>query len=167
MKKIYYIVSKDHNEIIASKNISIIGQLLYSRHPKERPSFIMYYAVLTIGLLGVLLSLINSAGFLRLKIPPILALWLAVAFFAIAYSAIIRDKVASGRTDGVGKGKHVESPWSDPYRLVSRYPDNDPSKKTYYIIDSEKNAIVDVKRLGKWGQAYITWRGKRQKQKTE
>lgn len=71
------------------------------------------------------------------------------------------DKSVGKEESGVQSNKHFGS-WKDPYGFAQGNTDI-PGKKTYFIVDSEKNAIVDVKRLGKWGQAYIEWRGKRQK----
>lgn len=165
--KEYHIVSKDNDKIIASRNIGKYGQSIYSRNPKERTSFILEGVVLAVGLLGILLSVVNVIPSLRLKIPPILALVLAASFVVIAYSAVLRDRFVTS-TDNKKKRRLYNGytpsvgSWRDPYGLARDTADV-RGKKTYYIIDSETNAIVDVKRLGKWGQAYIEWRGKRQK----
>ena len=44
--------------------------------------------------------------------------------------------------------------WLDPYGLARDTADI-PGKKAYYIVDSERNAVVDVIHLGKWGQKWL------------
>ena len=52
-------------------------------------------------------------------------------------------------------------PWFDPYGLARDAVDV-PGKKTYFVVDSERNAVVDVIHLGKWGQKWLNHRAKRQ-----
>lgn len=82
--------------------------------------------------------------------------------FPCTYLALLIEKLTGKDSNSVQSNKHFGS-WKDPYGLAQSDSDDIPGKKTYYIVDSEKNAIVDVKRLGKWGQRYVEWRGKRQK----
>ena len=83
--------------------------------------------------------------------------------FPCTYLALLIEKLTGKDSNSVQSNKHFGS-WKDPYGLAQGEVNNTPGKKTYYIVDSEKNAIVDVKHLGKWGQRYVEWRGKRQKQ---
>ena len=55
VRRKYYIVSKDNDKIIVSRNISKYRQSVYSKCPKERMNFILGYIVLDFGLLGILL----------------------------------------------------------------------------------------------------------------
>ena len=55
--------------------------------------------------------------------------------------------------------------WLDPYGFARDAADV-PGKKTYYIVDSERNAVVDVIHLGRWGQKWLNRRAKRQASKS-
>lgn len=165
MKKTYYIVDSEKNRICYEISISTFWDS--NESPEQRKGENLGSVGFFCGGCGLCVGFINSkTSFLHLHVLEVIA-WGMIYFALVLFvAAAVYVKMAEHNTR---EAKHKKSglPWSDPYQLVSRYPNNDPSKKIYYIIDNEKNAIVDVKRLGKWGQAYVEWRGKRQKQKTQ
>ena len=124
----------------------------------------MQYWGIFCGEIGPLLFV--TAWFVR----PLLtyALTLAVLnpiLIAIGWLVINRAEKQGFIDDISNKAKCKGGCWFDPYGLARDTADV-PGKKTYYIVDSETNAIVDVKRFGKWGQKWLNLRAKRQAPKT-
>lgn len=77
--------------------------------------------------------------------------------------ALLIDKLAGGDEDSIRPNKHF-GPWLDPYGLAQA-PAPEDGKKTYYLVDGETNAIVDVLHLGKRAEARLLRRVAKSKEK--
>ena len=163
MKKAYCIVDKETNEILDTRYLGRLGRIYYEARPDTRKGFKIQY----VGLLcmDIALALFMAGCFLRILIGY--ALFFAVLFIVlgvVGWIAIKSSEKAIGKTN---PSKVKVGYWSDPYGLARNYVDDgNDARKAYYIIDSETNAIVDIIRLGKWGQKWLHYRAERQTNKT-
>lgn len=170
MLKKFFVVDCETNEIVATVRIGATGRVVFDDPPELRKgsrliiiSFGCDIAMFVFALAGCFIRPLFRVMMLCVSIAAALGLVLLYLGWWLEKSAK-KSSVGSEK-----KKRHLYNgytpsfgPWIDPYGLGRDYPDDD-GKKTYYIVDSEKNAIVDVKRLGKRGQAYLAWRGKRKK----
>lgn len=163
MKKDYFIIDSESGRICYRKSVAAFWD--YTEAPKMRKGGIMVRIGIDCVLGGLGIGFINSKfSFLQLPLLEgiawtLMCLALALFIFGAVYGKLASkdEKTTKCRRTIAGKAR------PDPYHLVDEYPDGHPTKKTYYIVDSETNTIVDVKHLGKWGQAYLAWRGRRQR----
>lgn len=109
--------------------------------------------------MGIALLLFTIGCFLRSLIGYALFFTvLVVALGAVGQIAIKNGEMTAGKTN---PSKVKAGPWLDPYGLAQA-PAPEDGKKTYYLVDSERNAIVDVLRLGKRAEAQLLRRAARQ-----
>lgn len=169
MRRVCYVVSNETQSIIYTKMIRTMEwKILYAVPPKERSASLLTHFGFCCACVGLVLGGINLI--FPFTLPTLIEKFSVVLLCLYPIFALIATtlykRVSNNENDGNNKNHVVVgTAWSDPYHLLSKYLDHTPDKKLYYIVDSETNAIVDVKRLGKWGQAYIEWRSRRQKEK--
>ena len=160
-KKIYYIADSQTNTYVATKRVGIRGRVLYDHSKESRLGYrIQDLGISCFFVVAPLLFLI--AWFARSLLAYALSIMvLAPILIIIGWLILYRAEQLGISGDITNKAKCKGIPWFDPYGLARDAADI-PGKKTYYIVDSERNAVVDVLHLGKWGQAYLERRGKRQ-----
>ena len=86
---------------------------------------------------------------------------LAPILIIVGWLTLYRAEKLGVSGDITNRAKCKDIPWFDPYGLARDTADVS-GKKTYYVVDSERNAVVDVIHLGKWGQKWLNHRAKRQ-----
>lgn len=101
-----------------------------------------------------------AARFARVLLEYALAITALTPILIVAGWVIISRAEKLGVSDDISnKAKCKGGRWFNPYGLAQNYVDDGNStKKAYYIVDSETNAIVDIIRLGKWGQKWLKYR---------
>lgn len=170
MRKRFFIVDCITNEIVATVKIGAGEQVVYDDPPELRKGTRL--SMIGFDCFGMMLVLVFAGYFVRSLFHALMPLASVAAAFGLILSYLGWWLERSAKKSGEGnqnKKRHLYNgytpsvgPWKDPYGLAQDNTDT-PGKKAYYIVDSQTNAIVDVKRLGKWGQAYVKWRSKRQK----
>jgi len=171
MRKKYFVVDCKTDEIVTSIKIGAGGQAVYDDPPELRKGSRLLMIGLDCDIAMLVFALMGY--FIRPLFHVLMPLAsITAAFgFILTYVGLWLERSAKKSDEGnQNKKRHLYNgytpsvgPWKDPYGLAQGDTNNIPGKKTYYIVDSETNAIVDVKRLGKWGQRYVEWRGRRQK----
>lgn len=163
MKKLYYIVDSENCQICYTKSVTS-AFWDYDEPPMMRKGGIIVRVGIDCVLGGLCIGFINSqTSFLQLSAFNTIAWGLICLALVLFVIGAVYSKLANNERNAEYKCIVGNKIWPDPYNLLDKYLSSDTTQKLYYIVDSETNAIVDVKRLGKWGQAYVEWRGKRQK----
>ena len=173
MRKRFFVVDCKTNEIMASVKVGAGMQVVYDNPLELRKSAGLIMIAIDCHIATLMLSL--TGYFIRPLFRALMPLASAAAAFGLvlAYVGWGLEKSAKKSVEGNrNRDRHLYNgstpsagSWKDPYGLARDTADV-PGKKTYYIVDSETNAIVDVKRLGKWGQKWLNLRAKRQAPKT-
>ena len=164
MQKEYFVVDRKTNKIITTKQVGAAKQVLYENSPKLRKGNRLILASFACGVLMLLFAFIGYFfASLRSVVWPCATVSACADFILTCTGAILERNAkrlgVSGDISNKAKCKGI--PWFDPYGLARDAADV-PGKKTYYIVDAERSAVVDVIRLGKWGQKRLERRAKRQ-----
>ena len=158
MRKKYYIADRETNQMIAAKMLH--GSCaMYDAAPELRKG----YYTQDLGILSAIVSLPlwALARFTQALLGYALSLTIiGLILIYVGWLMLYRAKKlgVSGDISNTEKCKGI--PWLDPYG-IARHAVDVPGKKTYFIVDAEKNAVVDVLRLGRWGQKRLNRRAKR------
>jgi len=146
LKKTYFLVDRDTGKIICEKRLGVSWQKYYEACPEMRKRIRVQYA--GVCCMDIAITLFAAGCFFQSLISY--ALLFTVLTIALECATWFMEKTINEKKKTYSSIQH------------NNY-DNDPTKKIVFVVDSETNAIVDVKRLGKWGQRYVEWRGRRQK----
>ena len=164
-KKSYYIADSQTNAYVATKRVGIRGRVLYDHSKESRIGYkIQYLGISCLFIVAPLLFL--TAWFVRPLLKYALSVMtLAPILIIVGWLILYRAEKLGVCGDISNKAKCKDIPWFDPYGLARDTVDV-PGKKAYYSVDSERNAVVDVIHLGKWGQKWLNHRAKRQAAET-
>ena len=166
MGKEYWVVAADAGRILSRRKYSKLKQMFYSKKPEDRANFVMANIACFISTLGLILLMIGvfhpftSSPIIYIIVGLMPGAHIIYASVATLIDGIRGDKKVQMK-QGIRTLLEYEIPWLDPYGLARDAVDV-PGKKTYFVVDSERNAVVDVIHLGKWGQKWLNHRAKRQ-----
>ena len=169
--KEYWVVAPDADRILSRRKYSKLKQMFYSKKPEDRTNFVMANIACFISTLGLILLMIGvfrpftSSPIIYIIVGLMPGAHIIYASVATLIDGIRGDKKVQ-RKQGTRTLLAYEIPWLDPYGIARDAVDV-PGKKTYFIVDAEKNAVVDVLRLGRWGQKRLNRHAKRQALKTD
>ena len=174
MRKRFFVVDCKTKEIVTSVKLGAGIQVVYDDPPERRKGSGLF----VIGIhCDIAMFVLAFTGYF---IQPLFQVLMPLAGVAAAFGFVLtyvgwwmerndkkysesnRNKklrIYNGCTPSV-------DPWLDPYGIARDAVDV-PGKKTYFIVDAEKNAVVDVLHLGRWGQKRLNRRAKRQALKTD
>ena len=159
MKKTYCVVDGSNRATIAKWKIGRRGQVYFDERPEKRIKVIIGYFGIDCTMVGFVLVCL---GFLRATWQPApITIVLSCMLFPCGCFCLLVDKLAGENGNGTPRNKHFGS-WEDPHHLAQGKTTDVPGKKTYYVVDSERNAVVDVIHLGKWGQKWLNRHATRQ-----
>ena len=168
MLKKYVIVDRATNKITVAKRVSVNGQMAYDSPPELRKGGRLVLLSMDCGVITIVSALIGYfAASLRSVMLPCASVF---AFISLLLGCIGTILERSAKKLGISgdissKAKCKDIPWFDPYGLARDAVDV-PGKKTYFVVDSERSAVVDVLHLGKWGQKWLNHLAKRQAAET-
>ena len=149
MKKTYLFVDGKSRAIVSKRRIGKRGQSYFNTQPNKRLKIIFGYLgvdCVTIGFLMGCYEWLSGAE----KLSPLMVI-MSSMLLPCGFIAMLVNRFAV--EEPVQNKRHYGA-WPDPYGLARDTADI-PGKKTYYIVDSERNAVVDVIHLGKWGQKWL------------
>lgn len=165
MAKVFLVVDIETNETVYRMMCGKLRQMYYDRDPKDHVGFVMANVVSLITITGLLLGIVEVfAPFLKSPYAFVAVGCMTGAHIIYVGICWLIEKCRDGnRKEARAKRVKVMSdiPWLDPYGLARDTADV-PGKKTYYVVDSERNAVVDVIHLGKWGQKWLNRHATRQ-----